>query len=273
MAPTTIIRPSAGWLRLDLRALWAYRDLAFFLFWRDVKVRYRQTALGILWAVAQPASMSLVFFLFFGKLSGVPSDGLPYPLFVFSGLLPWQLFAFALSESSHSLVANERLITKVFFPRLIIPLAASLVGLVDFFFGLLVFMGLLLYWQAPLAPTFWAFPFFVVLTLAAALSVGIWLSALNVQYRDVRHAVPFLIQLWLFLSPVAYPSSVVPDRWRWLYSLNPMCGVIEGQRWALLGQPAGPNAAITTAIVVIGALLISGLCYFRRIERRFADVI
>jgi lipopolysaccharide transport system permease protein len=268
-----IVRPSHGWSPLRLRLLWDYRDLLFFLFWRDVKVRYKQTVLGILWAVLQPGLMSVVFFLFFGRLAGIPSDGLPYPLFVLCGLLPWQLFAFALSESSNSLVANERLVTKVFFPRLIIPLSAALVGLVDFSFGFLVLLGVMLYWGVPLGLAFWTLPLFVVLTLAAALSAGIWLAALNVQYRDVRYAIPFLVQLWFFLSPVVYPSSMMPERWRWLYNLNPMAGVIDGMRWALLGQIEGPDIRTAISVTAMGFLLASGLYYFRRVERHFADVI
>ena len=267
-----IVRPSRGWSPLRLHSLWDYRDLLFFLFWRDVKVRYKQTVLGMLWAIVQPGLMTIVFFVFFGRLAGIPSDGIPYPLFAFCGLLPWQLFAFALAESSHSLVANEKLITKVFFPRLIIPVSAALVGLVDFLFGLLVLLAVMVYWGVPLGLGFWTLPFFVVLTLVAALSAGIWLAALNVKYRDVRYAIPFLIQLWFFLSPVVYPSSMLPERWRWLYSLNPMAGVIEGTRWALLGQ-AGPDFRMAVSVTVIGVLLVSGLYYFRRVEKQFADVI
>lgn len=268
-----IVRPSRGWSPLRLHSLWDYRDLLFFLFWRDVKVRYRQTILGILWAVLQPGLMTIVFFVFFGRLAGVPSDGIPYPVFVFCGLLPWQLFAFAVSESSNSLVANEKLITKVFFPRLIIPVSAALVGLVDFLLGLFVLLGVMIYWGVPLAWTVWTLPFFIFLALAAALSVGIWLAALNVQYRDVRYAIPFIIQLWFFLSPVVYPSSMLPERWRWLYGLNPMAGVIEGMRWALLGHAGEADMKLAVSIIAMGILLAGGLYYFRRVERHFADVI
>jgi lipopolysaccharide transport system permease protein len=268
-----IVRPSRGWSPLRLHSLWDYRDLLFFLFWRDVKVRYKQTVLGILWAIVQPGLMTIVFFVFFGQLAGVPSDGIPYPVFVFCGLLPWQLFAFAFSESSNSLVANEKLITKVFFPRLIIPVSAALVGLVDFSLGLFVLFGVMIYWGVPLAWTVWTLPFFIFLALVAALSAGIWLAALNVQYRDVRYAIPFLIQLWFFLSPVVYPSSMLPERWRWLYGLNPMAGVIEGMRWALLGHAGGADMKLAVSIVAIGILLAGGLYYFRRVERHFADVI
>jgi len=268
-----IVRPSRGWPQLSLRSIWYYRDLLYFLAWRDIKVRYKQTVLGILWAILQPGLMAIVFFVFFGQLAGIPSEGVPYLVFAFCGLLPWQLFAFALAESSHSLVANERLITKVFFPRLIIPLSAALVGLVDFSFGLLVLVGVMVYSGVPLGLTFWTLPFFVVLTLAAALSAGIWLAALNVQYRDVRYAIPFIVQLWFFLSPVVYPSSMLPERWRWLYSLNPMAAVIEGMRWALLGQAGGPDLRTAVSVIAMGILLVSGLYYFRRVERHFADVI
>ncbi|MGH7848210.1 MAG: ABC transporter permease [Candidatus Binatia bacterium] len=268
-----IVRPSHGWSPLRLGSLWEYRDLLLFLVRRDVKVRYRQTFLGILWAILQPGLMTIVFFVFFGQLAGVPSDGIPYPVFVFCGLLPWQLFASALSESSNSLVANEKLITKVFFPRLIIPVSAALVGLVDFFFGFLVLLGVMIYWGISLAWTVWMLPFFLFLALAAALSAGIWLAALNVQYRDVRYAIPFIIQLWFFLSPIVYPSSMLPERWRWLYSVNPMSGVIEGMRWALLGHSGYLDIKLAVSIIAMAVLLVSGLYYFRRVERHFADVI
>jgi lipopolysaccharide transport system permease protein len=269
----TVIRPSHGWAPLRLNSLWNYRDLLFFLFWRDVKVRYKQTVLGGLWAILQPGLMTLVFFVLFGRLAGVASDGAPYPAFVFCGLLPWQLFAFAFSESSNSLVANERLVTKIFFPRLIIPISAALVGLVDFFFGFLVLLGALIYWGVPVAPHFWTLPFFILLTITSALGAGIWLAALNVQYRDVRYAIPFIVQLWFFLSPVVYPSTLLPEPWRWFYGVNPMVGVIQGVRWAILGYAEPPDMKLALSIMTVGIFLVSGLYYFRRTERHFADVI
>jgi len=267
-----IIRPSQEWLPLSLSSVWEYRDLLYFLVWRDIKVRYKQTFLGILWAVLQPALMTLAFFVFFGRLAGVPSEGIPYPVFAFSGILPWQLFAFALAESSNSLVSNERLVTKVYFPRVIIPLASVLAGLVDFLIGFLVLLAMMLFWGIAPSVDAWTLPFFVFLVLAAALGVGFWFAALNVQYRDVRYTLPFIIQFWLFLSPVVYPTSLVPEPWRILYGVNPMVGAIEGLRWALLGQ-RGLGLELVSSILTTAFLFLGGLCYFRRIERSFADVI
>jgi len=267
-----IIRPSQEWLPLSLSSVWEYRDLLYFLVWRDIKVRYKQTFLGILWAVLQPALMTLAFFVFFGRLAGVPSEGIPYPVFAFSGILPWQLFAFALAESSNSLVSNERLVTKVYFPRVIIPLASVLAGLVDFLVGFLVLLAMMLFWGIAPSVAAWTLPFFIFLVLAAALGVGFWFAALNVQYRDVRYTLPFIIQFWLFLSPVVYPTSLVPEPWRILYGVNPMVGAIEGLRWALLGQ-RGLGLELVSSILTTAFLFLGGLCYFRRIERSFADVI
>ena len=268
-----IIRPSQEWLPLSLSSVWEYRDLLYFLAWRDIKVRYKQTFLGILWAVLQPAFMTAAFFIFFGRLAGVPSEGVPYPVFAFSGILSWQLFAFALAESSNSLVSNERLVTKVYFPRVIIPLASVLAGLVDFLVGFLVLLAMMLFWGISPSVNAWTLPFFIFLALAAALGVGFWFAALNVQYRDVRYTLPFIIQFWLFMSPVVYPTSLVPEPWRVLYGINPMVGVIEGLRWALLGQRMGLGLALGSSIMTTAFLFLGGLCYFRRVERRFADVI
>ncbi len=268
-----IVRPSSGWAPLNLDDLWEYRELLYFLVWRDLKVRYKQTVLGVAWAVIQPSFITLAFSVFFGRLAGMPSDGIPYPLFVFCGLLPWQLFAHALTDSSNSLVLNERLITKVYFPRLVIPLSAVLSGLVDFVFGLVVLAGMLAYFGTMPTLAVWALPVFVLMAVASAVGVGLWLSALNVEYRDVRYVVPFITQLWFFLSPVAYPSSLVPENWRLLYSLNPMTGVVEGFRWALLGSSAGPGPWMAVSAAVILVLLTSGLYYFRRMEKSFADVV
>lgn len=272
-AAKVMIRPSRGWSPITLRSVWEYRDLLYFLAWRDIKVRYKQTFLGILWAVLQPAFMTLAFFVFFGRLAKVPSEGIPYPIFAFCGILPWQLFAFALAESSNSLVANERLVTKVYFPRVIIPLASVLAGLVDFFFGFLALLAMMLFWGITPPADAWTLPFFVFLALAAALGVGFWFAALNVQYRDVRYTIPFIIQFWLFLSPVVYPTSLVPEPWRILYGVNPMVGVIEGLRWALLGKGGNLGLELATSILATAFLFLGGLWYFRRVERSFADVI
>lgn len=271
--PVFSIRPAGRWASVGLTELWEYRELLYFLIWRDVKVRYKQTALGAAWAILQPLMMMAVFSLFFGYLAGLPSDGVPYPIFTLSALLPWQLFAHALSESSNSLVANERLLTKVYFPRLVVPIAAVLGGLVDFAIAFVILLLMMLYYGV--APT-WAIvtlPGFILLAVITALGVGLWLSALNVQYRDVRHTMGFLIQFWLFATPVAYSGSLVPERWRPLYGLNPMVGVVEGFRWALLGKSEPPGAVLAVSVAVVVVLLIGGLYYFRRMEQEFADVV
>ena len=271
--PQIRIEPSKGWSPLKLREIWAYRELLYFLMWRDVKIRYKQTVFGASWAIIQPFLTMVVFSLFFGKLAKVPSDGVPYPIFSFAALVPWTLFNYGLSQASNSLVGSSHLITKVYFPRLIIPTASLLSGVVDFLiaFGLLLGM-MLFYGIMPTLNVFWV-PALVLLTLVTALGVGLWLSALNVQYRDVRFAVPFLAQLWMFATPIAYPSSLLPEKWRVLYGLNPMAGVVEGFRWALLGHrlPSMPLLAASVAMTLV--LLIGGLFYFRRMERRFADVV
>ena len=268
-----VIRPTYGWVSLGLHSVWEHRELLYFLTWRDIKVRYKQTVLGIAWAVLQPFLLMVVFSVFFGRLAKVPSDGFPYPLFTFCGLLPWQLFAHALTEASNSLVANERLITKIYFPRLIIPLSAALSGLVDFVFAFFVLLGMMFYYGIVPSAALWALPFFILLAMTTALGVGFWLSALNVEYRDVRYTIPFITQLWLFISPVAYPSSLVPEPWRLVYGLNPMAGVIEGFRWALLGKTEAPGPVLAVSILVVLALLVGGLYYFRRMEKSFADVV
>jgi lipopolysaccharide transport system permease protein len=271
--PTFRIDPPEGWTDIGLRELWDYRELLYFLTWRDVKVRYKQTALGAAWAIIQPLFMMLVFSLFFGRLAKIPSDGIPYPIFTFCALLPWQLFAHALTESSNSLVANERLITKVYFPRLVVPIAAVLGGLVDFAIAFAILLLMMLYYG--IIPT-WAIvtlPGFILLAVMTALGVGLWLSALNVKYRDVRYTINFLIQFWMFATPVAYPSSLVPAKWRALYGLNPMAGVVEGFRWALLGKQEAPGAMLWVSVGVVILILIGGLYYFRRMEQQFADVV
>lgn len=267
------IRPSRGWRAIDLRELWEYRELLFFLALRDIRLRYKQTFLGVGWAVLQPLAMMAVFTVFFGKLGKLPSDSRPYHLFVLAALVPWQLFAHALTQSSNSLVAEQRLITKVYFPRLLVPVASVLAGLVD----ALVALALMIAMMAASAETpGWALltlPAFLLLALAAALAAGLWLSALNVRYRDVRYTIPFLTQFWMFLTPIAYPARLVPEAYRALYGLNPMAGVVEGFRWALLGT-AAPDwglMAVSTGMVI--ALLAGGVLYFRRMEKTFADVV
>jgi lipopolysaccharide transport system permease protein len=271
--PIFLIQPEEGLASLNLRELWEYRELLYFLVWRDLKVRYKQTVLGAAWAIIQPVFMMVVFSLFFGRLAHVPSDGIPYPVFAYCALLPWQLFAHALSESSNSLVANERLITKVYFPRLVVPISSVLGGLVDFAIAFVILILMMAYYG--IRPT-WAIvtlPAFILLAMATALGVGLWLSALNVKYRDVRYTLSFMIQFWLLATPVAYSSSLVPARWRALYGLNPMAGVVEGFRWALLGKSEGPGALLLVSVVVVVLILIGGLYYFRRMEAEFADVV
>jgi lipopolysaccharide transport system permease protein len=267
------IRPSSGWGSLRLGELWAFRELLSLLIWRDVRVRYKQTALGGAWAVLQPLVTMLVFSVIFGYLAGVPSDGVPYPVFVYAALLPWQLFAHALTESANSLVLNQQLLKKVYFPRLIIPIAAVLAGLVDFACAFVVLVGMLVFYRIVPTPAILMLPVFVLLTVATAAAVGLWLSALNVQYRDVRYVLPFLTQLWFFLTPIAYSSSLIPESWRVWYGLNPMAGVVVGFRWALLGQSSGDARLILVSAVAVAALLVAGLFYFRRMERTFADVV
>ena len=268
-----VIRPSRGWVPLRLADLWEYRELLYFLVWRDIKVRYKQTLLGAAWAIIQPFFTMVVFSVFFGRLAGMPSDGLPYPIFTYCALLPWQLFAYALAVSGNSLVANERLITKVYFPRLVIPLSGVLAGLIDFGIAFLVLLGMMLYYGIIPTAAVITLPLFLLLALATALGVGLWLSALNVQYRDVRHTIPFLTQFWLFTTPIAYPASLVPEHWRALVGLNPMAGVVEGFRWALLGTSQAPGPLLAVSVLVVLAMLVSGLYYFRRMEKTFADVV
>lgn len=268
-----VIRPSKGWAALNLAEVWRYRELTFFLLWRDIKVRYRQTALGVAWAVIQPVFTMIVFAVFFGRLAGIPSEGVPYPLFAFCALVPWQLFAYSLTESSNSLVANQRLITKVYFPRLVIPVSAVLASLVDFAIALLILAGLLAHYGVVPTQAAWTLPLFVMVATCLALGMGLWLSALNVRYRDVRYTIPFLTQVWLIATPIAYPTSLVPEQWRALYGLNPMAGVVEGFRWALLGAGEPPGRMLVVSVVVTIVLCASGLLYFRRMERSFADTV
>src|SRR5438309_3364926 len=268
-----IIRRTHGWRFLDLRELWAYRELIYFLTWRDVKVRYKQTVIGVAWAVLQPLAMMVVFTLLFGRLAKIPSGGVPYPLFVLAGLLPWQLFSRSISESANSLVTNQQLVTRVYFPRISIPLATTLAATVDFAIaaGLLGIL-MLIYRIAPTPAIVWL-PAFVLLLLITALGVGFWLSALNIEYRDVMYTVPFLNQLWFFLTPVVYPGGLIPAQWRALYGLNPMTGVVDGFRWALLGVGEGPSRMLAMSVLVAIFLFISGITWFRKSERTFVDAI
>jgi lipopolysaccharide transport system permease protein len=267
----TIIEPARG-LSLRLSELWKYRELLYFLAWRDIKVRYKQTALGAGWAILQPIATMAVFSIFFGRLARVPSEGLPYPVWAYVALLPWQLFAYSLSESANSLVGSQALITKVYFPRLVIPMSSVLAGLVDFAIAFTILVGFFFYYGLTPTMAVVSLPLFVLLAVATALAVGLWLSALNVKYRDVRYTIPFLTQFWLFVTPIAYPSSLVPERWRPFYGLNPMAGVVEGFRWALLGTDA-PGRLLSVSVVVVAGLLAGGLIYFRRMERTFADIV
>jgi len=268
-----LIEPPRGWAALELKELWLYRELLFFLAWRDIKLRYKQTALGAAWAILQPLLTMVIFSVIFGQLAKLPSDGIPYPIFTYTALLPWQLFAFALTNSSNSLINSQNLISKVYFPRLIIPLASTLAGVIDFAFAFLVLLGMMAYYR--IVPTLAIFylPLFLLLALLSALAAGIWLSALSVEYRDVRYIVPFLTQFWMYATPIAYASSLIPENWRLLYGLNPMTGVVEGFRWALLGMQTSGGAMIWVSAFVVIAMFISGLYYFRRMENNFADVI
>jgi lipopolysaccharide transport system permease protein len=258
---------------LNFTGLWKRRGLLYFLTWRDLKVRYKQTLLGLCWILLQPLLIMLVFSIFFGFLIKVPSDGIPYPIFTFCALVPWNLFANAFGDAANSLVANQSLITKVHFPRIIVPLSAVFARLVDFTCAFVVLIGLMLYYEILPGHTLWALPFFIVLVLANGIGVGLWLSALSVRYRDVRHMIPFLTQLWFFVSPVAYPSSVVPNEWRTLYGINPMVGVIEGFRWSLLGKGDGLGSPLIASVAVTLLLLVGGLFYFRSKEGTIADVL
>jgi len=271
--PMIRIQPSKGWVSLKLGELWEYRELLYFLTWRDIKVRYKQTVLGAAWAIIQPFFTMVVFSLFFGRLAKMPSDGIPYPIFSYTALVPWTFFANGLNQSSNSLISSARLITKIYFPRLAIPIATIFAGVVDFVLAFIVLLGMMLaYGIVPTANIFWL-PLFLLLALITALGTGLWLSAMNVQFRDVRYSVPFLTQFWLFATPIAYPSSLLSEPWRTLYGINPMVGVVEGFRWALLGTTTAPGPIILVSSLVALALLVSGVFYFRRMEKSFADVV
>jgi len=273
IVPVTIIRPSRGWISLNLHDLWEYRELLYFLTWRDIKVRYKQTVLGAAWAIIQPFFTMVVFSVFFGKLAKMPSDDIPYPIFSYAALVPWTFFANGLSQSSSSLVASANLIKKVYFPRLVVPISSVISGAVDFVLAFAVLLGMMLYFG--IVPTWnivWL-PLLLLLALVTSLGVGLLLTAMNVQFRDVRYAVPFLVQAWMFATPIAYPSSLLDEPWRTLYGINPMAGVVEGFRWALLGTQTAPGPIVLVSALVAVGLLVSGAYYFRRMEKTFADLV
>lgn len=272
-APVTLIRARYRWFEVNLAELWEYRELLYFLVWRDLKIRYKQTLIGVAWAVIQPLFTMIVFSIFFGRLAGLPSDGLPYPIFYYTALLPWTYFANALTQASNSIVAHQQVITKVYFARVLLPVAAVLAGLADFAVAAaILFVMMFGYGIMPTWKVLWALPL-ILLVILTAVAVSLWLSALNALYRDVRYAVPFLLQFWMFASPVAYPASLVPEHWRWLYGINPMAGVIEGFRWALAGAGPGLGRMMAVSAVVVLIVLVGGFFYFQRMERTVADVV
>jgi lipopolysaccharide transport system permease protein len=271
--PVVRIEPPSRWWVLPFTELWEYRELMYFFVWRELKVRYKQTAVGAAWAILQPLMTMLIFSLFFGKLAHIPSGGLPYPIFYYSALLPWMYFAASLQNATNKIVENQNVITKVYFPRLLLPISATLSGLVDFCISFLMFVVIMIYYRIHPGWTMLLFPAFLMLAVVTALGVGLWLSALNAIYRDVRYVVPFLVQFWMFASPVAYPSSLVPAKWQWLYGVNPMAGVIEGFRWSLTGNGAPPNRMLFVSSAVAIAVLLGGLMYFQKVETTIADVV
>ena len=271
--PITRIEPTKGWVSLELRELWEYRELLFFLIWRDIKVRYKQTVLGGSWAIIQPFFTMVVFSLFFGKLAKMPSDGIPYPIFSYAALVPWGFFANGLNQASNSLVGNSNLIKKVYFPRMAMPIASVLGGFVDFALAFIMLIGMIFYFgMVPTINVIWL-PFFLMLAFITSLGASLWLSAMYVQFRDVRQIIPFLIQIWLFATPIAYPSSLLSEPWRIIYGINPMVGVVDGFRWALLGTHTAPGPIIIVSSFAAIGLLITGAFYFRRMEKTFADVV
>lgn len=269
----TRIQRSSGWTPLNLRDVWENRELLYFLVWSDLKLRYKQTALGASWAIIQPLMTMIIFSIFFGRLARLPTDGIPYPIFVYTALVPWTYFANAMNQSSASLIRYERVITKVYFPRIIVPLSAVIAGLVDLGAAFLLLVGMIVYYGFVPTAAVVMLPLFVLLASLTAFAVSLWLSALNVQYRDVRYTLIFLTQLWMFMTPIVYTTSLVPERWRALYGLNPMAGVVEGFRWSLLGTSHGPGPMLIASVVMVVVMMIGGLYYFRRMERTFADVV
>lgn len=269
----TRISPPQRWLELESAELWRYRELLYFFVWRDLKVRYKQTVIGAAWAVLQPFLTMLVFSLFFGVLAKIPSEGLPYPIFYYSALLPWGYFATSLTTATNTMVEHQRVITRVYFPRVLLPVAAVLPGLVDFAIAFTLLIAMMFYYGIVPTPAVVLLPIFLLLALATALGMGLWLSALNAIYRDVRYVVPFLVQFWMFASPVVYPSSLVPEKWRWLYGLNPMAAVIDGFRWSLTGQGQPPFSILWSSVLASLLLLAGGLLYFQKVESTIADVV
>ena len=267
------LRPPQGRIVIGWRDLWAYRDVLYFLTWRDIKVRYKQTAVGAAWAILQPLLTMIVFSIFFGALAKVPSGGVPYPVFSYVALVPWTFFANSVTQASNSLVDEQAILTKVYFPRLLVPTAAVLAGLADVAIAFVVLVGLLLVYGIAPTATVLVVPLLIAFVAIAALAVSLWLSALNVRYRDVRYTLPFLVSVWLFASPVAYPSSLVPESWRLIYGLNPMVGVVDGFRWALLGDAKAPGVSLLVSVGMVALLFTGGLIYFRRMERSFADAV
>ncbi len=271
---TVYIRPSKGLSSLNLSDLWIYRELIYFMVWRDIKVKYKQTLLGMAWAVIQPVMTMLVFTFLFDKVAKLPTDNIPYPIFSFTALLPWGLFVTALNQGSRSLVAHNNMVTKIYFPRLILPMSSVFAGLVDFAIAFVILVGLMIYYRfVPAWSLVWTLPLFLLLAIITALGIALWLSAINVQYRDVNQALPFLTQFWLFATPVAYSASVISAKWQILYSLNPMAGVVNGFRWALLGTGNGPDITLWVSVGISILIFISGLFYFRSMEKTFADTI
>ena len=269
-----VIRRKSGWISLNLREILEFGDLLYFLVWRDIKVRYKQTALGVLWVILQPLLAMILFTIIFGKLARVPSDGIPYPLFVYSGLLLWNFFSAALNNSGNSLIANSNLISKVYFPRLIIPASATLSGIPDFLISSVIFMGICIFYNAtPQVAGIILIPFLLFLVIMVAIGCGLWLSALNVEYRDFQYVIPFLLQIWMFATPVIYPSTLFPEKYRWLLALNPMCGIIEAFRAISIGHQQIKWELLGISIVISSLIFVSGLLYFKKVERSFADVI
>lgn len=271
--PEIIIEPTTGWASLRLHELWEYRELLYFFVWRELKVRYKQTVIGAAWALLQPLFTMLVFSLFFGRLAKLPSDGIPYPVFSIVGLVPWSFFANALSQSSNSLVTSSHLVKKVYFPRLAIPISTVLAAVVDLLIALLLMFAVIIYYRVVPGPQILFLPLFLLLATVTVLGVGLWLSAMYVEYRDIRYVIPFLTQIWMYLTPIVYPSSLVPEKWRVLYALNPMVGVTEGIRWSVAGTRPPESAVLTSSILAGALLLVTGVYYFRRMEKHFADVI
>jgi lipopolysaccharide transport system permease protein len=267
------IAPPHGWFEINLPEMWAYRELLYFFVWRDLKVRYKQTAIGVVWVVLQPLMVMLIFTLFFGRLAKMPSQGLPYPIFYYTGLLPWMYFSASLTNATNTIVEHEKVVTKVYFPRMILPFSAVLSGLVDFGIGFVLLLAMMLFFHMIPTTATLLVPVFLLLAVMTALAMGLWLSALNAIYRDVRYVIPFIVQFWLFASPVVYPSTIVPAKWRWLYGLNPMTGVVEGFRWALTGHGQPPGVLVLVSAGTILLLFLGGVVYFQKMESKIADTV